>query len=133
MKINTFRRVKIIIISFVSATVALSVINNNSYLAYAGVGIGILFLTLVRRSVKAVTVDERVSHISGRAAWLTYAIVTMLMAFLSLFFIFSGERTGEPYIEALGTILSYIALLSLAIYAMSYKFYSKQYGSEDDK
>ena len=133
MKINTFRKVKLIIVSFVAATVGIAAVNNNAYLALAGVVIGMLFLVLVRRSVKTVTVDERVSHISGRAARLTYAIVTTLIALLSLFFIFSGQRTGDIYIEALGTILSYIALLSLAIYAMSYKFFSKQYGGEDDK
>jgi uncharacterized membrane protein len=133
MKISTFRKVKIMIITFAAATVGIAAVNNNMYLALAGVGIGMLFLILVRRSVKAVTVDERISHISGRAARLTYAIVTTFIAFLSLFFISSGERTGEPYLEALGTILSYVALLSLAIYAMSYKFYSKQYGSKDDK
>jgi uncharacterized membrane protein len=133
MKQNTFKKIKILIITFVSVTVGIAAINNNIYLAFAGVAIGMLFLILVRRTVKAVTVDERVSHISARAARLTYAIVTVLLAFLSLFFISTGQRTGEPYIEALGTILSYIALLSLAIYAMSYKFYSKQYGGEDDE
>lgn len=133
MKLNTFRKAKLMIVSFVAATVGIASVNRNMYLALAGVAIGILFLALVRRRVNAVTVDERVAHISGRAARLTYAIVTTLLGLLSIFFISTGQRNGEMYIEGLGTVLSYIALLSLAIYAMSFKFYSKQYGAEDDK
>ena len=126
-----FRKIKIIIISFVSATVGLAVIENNILLALAGLVIGVLFFMLVRHKTKQVVVDERIKSISGYAARLTYVIVTVLLGLLSLFFILTGSRTGEIYMEALGTILSYITLLSVAIYSMSYKFFEKKYGAND--
>lgn len=131
MKEKTFKKVKIIITSFVSVTVGIAVVENNTLLALAGVVIGILFLTLVRSRTKQVLVDERIKSISGYAARLTYMILTALLGLLSIFFISSGGRTDELYMEALGVILSYITLLSVAIYAMSYKFFEKKYGGND--
>ncbi len=133
MKYQQFKKVKALVASFVSATVAIAVVYNNIVLALAGVIIGILFLFLVRRKTKAVLVDERIQTIAGRAARLTYTILTVILAFLSLIFIGAGRRTGEANYEALGVILSYITLFSLALYSLSYKYMSKKYGEKDDE
>lgn len=133
MKYSTFKRIKILITSFVSATVAIAIVYNNMILAFAGVLIGILFLILVRKTTRTVLVDERVKVISGNAARLTYVVLTSVLGILSLMLILSGRRTGDFYTETLGIIFSYITLLSLAIYSMSYKYYIKKYGTKDDK
>jgi uncharacterized membrane protein len=133
MDYKLFKKMKVLTASFVSATVAIAVVYNNIILALAGVLIGMLFLFLVRKKTKVVLVDERIQNISGRAARLTYSILTVTVAFLSLIFIGGGRRLGEPNYEALGVILSYIALLSVALYALSYKYFSKKYGEADDE
>ncbi len=133
MQYKTFKKIKILTTSFVSVTVAIAVIYNNIILALAGVFIGLLFLTLVKRKTKAVLVDERIQSISGYAARITYVILTITMAMLSLIFILNGRQTGESHFEVLGITLSYLTLLSLAIYSISYKYYSKKYGDKDDE
>lgn len=127
MKYQQFKRMKIIITSFVSATVAIAVVYNNIILALFGVSIGMLFLFLVRRKTKAVLVDERIQTISGRAARLTYVILTITIALLSLIYI------GNENYGMLGTVLSYIALFSLALYSLSFRYISKKYGETDNE
>ncbi|MDD5043154.1 MAG: DUF2178 domain-containing protein [Patescibacteria group bacterium] len=133
MNYQQFKRMKVLTASFVSATVAIAVVYNNIVLALAGVLIGLLFLFLVRRKTKAVLVDERIQNIGGRAARLTYTILTITIAFLSLVFIIIGRRLGEANYEMLGIILSYITLFSLAFYSLFYKYFSKKYGETDDE
>jgi len=133
MQYKTFKRLRLLTASFVSAITAISVINNNIYLALVGVLIGLLFLLFVRKKTKVVLVDERIQAIGGYAARITYIALTMILALLALFFMSVGKRTNEINYEALGTILSYITLLSLALYSLSYKYYSKKYGEEDNK
>jgi len=133
MNYKQFKKIKALTASFIAATVAIAVVYNNILLAIAGVSIGILFLFLVRKKTKAVLEDERIQSIGGRAARLTYAILTATIAFLSLIFIGTGRQTGEDGYELLGVILSYITLFSLALYSLSYKYISKKYGESDDE
>lgn len=133
MNYKQFKKMKVLTASFASAIVAIAVVYNNIILALAGVLIGTLFLFLVRKKTKAVLVDERIQSISGRAARLTYVILTITIAFLSLVFIIIGRRVGEANYEMLGVILSYITLFSMAIYSLSYKYFSKKYGETDDE
>lgn len=133
MEYKIFRKVKILITAFISATVAMAVVYENMILALAGVLIGLLFLFLVKKKTKAVWVDERIKSVGGHAALLTHTILTSVIAFLSLVFIIGGRQTGKLQIEALGIVLSYIVLSSLAIYAMSYKYYLKKFGDEDEE
>ncbi len=126
MKYNQFKKVKILIASFISATIAIALTLNNMMLAFTGVLIGILFLFLVKKKTKAVLVDERIRNVGGQAARLTYLISTIFLAFLSLIFI-SGGRW-----KSLGVIFSYLALLNLAIYSISFKYYIKKYGDDSE-
>jgi len=133
MNYHQFKRIKLLIALFISATVAVAIIYNNIILAFAGMIIGISFLFLVKKKTKAVLVDERLENIAGRAARLTYITLTITIGFLSLIFIGTGRRTGETGYEFLGIILSYITLLSVAIYSLSYKYFSKKYGETADE
>lgn len=133
MDYKSFKRMKILTASFVSAMVAIAVVANNIILALAGVLIGMLFLFLVKRKTKAVLVDERIQNIGARAARLTYTILTMTIGLLSLIFIMSGRQTGEANYEVVGIILSYTTLLSLALYSLSYEYFNKKYGAGDNE
>ena len=124
---------KALVASFVSATVAIAVVQNNIILAFAGVLIGVLFILIVQKRTRAVLVDERIQSIGDRAARMTYVILTITLAFLSLFFTMIGRQANQVAYEALGAVLSYITLLSLALYSMSYKYFSRKYGETDDE
>lgn len=112
---------------------AIAVTLNNTFLALTAVISGMLILTLVRKKTKTVIVDERIQNISGQAARLTYAILTTFVGLISIFFILSGNQNNDAYVQSLGTILSYITLLSIGLYAVSYKYFNNKYGASDDK
>ncbi|MFA7654381.1 MAG: DUF2178 domain-containing protein [Candidatus Magasanikbacteria bacterium] len=133
MTYKQFKIMRVLIASFISATVAMAIVYNNILLSLAGVLIGILFIFLVHKKTKAVLVDERIKSIGGKAARLTYTISTITIAFLSLMFTMTGKHTGQADYEMLGILLSYIALFNLALYSLSYKFISKKYGEADDE
>jgi len=135
MNYKQFKKINALTAAFISATVAMAVINNNLILALAGISIGMLFLILMKKTTKAVLIDERIRNISGQAARLTHAIVTIVLAFLSLVLIMIGRKATPPQssIEMLGTTFSYIVLFNLALYSISYKYLSKKYGETDDE
>lgn len=133
MNYKNFKRIKALVTFFIVAIVAIAILVQKIVLALAGAAIGIIFLFLVRGKTKTVLTDERTESIAGQAARLTYVILTISVAFLSLVFISSGRRTGQADYEALGIILSYITLFSLALYSLSYKYISNKYGEKDDE
>jgi len=131
MNFKQFRQARIVVAIFIGATVAIASTTENILLALAAVLIGVAFMILVRKRTKVILSDERTEKIAGTAARVTYAIHTAFIALLSLLLIMSGKSNGDAFTESVGTILSFVALLSVAIYAMSYKYFSKFYG--DDK
>ena len=131
MEYKIFKKIRILIKLFVFATVTIAVVYDNMILALAGVLIGLLFFFLVKGKTKAVLVDERIKSIGRYATYLTHWVLTCIIAFLSLVFIISGRQTGESQIETLGIVLSYVTLLSLAIYSISYRYYLKRYSDEN--
>ena len=135
MRYRSFKKINAFVAAFVSATVAIAVVNNNIILALAGILIGLLFIFLMKKATKAILVDERIQSISGKAAWLTYRIATIVMAFMSLVFIMIGKKSIPPQssIEMLGVIFSYVTLFNLALYSITYKYLSKKYGEADDE
>jgi len=135
MNYQQFKKIKALIAFFVLATVVMAIIYNLIVLALAGAFIGVLFLFLVRKKTKAVLTDERLQNISGRAARLTYIILTSVIAFFSLSFIIISRKAvpEQANYDQLGIILSYTTLFSLALYSLSYKYFSKKYGETDDE
>jgi len=121
---------RIIIGILVAIIVAGAVSINNFYLAISGVLIGMLFLYLVRVKFSKVVVDERIVSVSGKASRMTYVIVTLLLAILSMFLIFSGKKNNDIAVESIGVILSYVTILNIAVYAVSFRFFNKMYGGD---
>ncbi len=134
-----YKQLRAIVALFVSAIVGLAVIRDSYLLATAGVLTGIVFMILVRSKVKIRT-DEREITIQEKAARMTYAIFAPtigIAAFLLLlpskggFSIFSkGEWL---YVESLGMVFAYLTLFLIAIYAISYHFFSRKYGGSNEK
>ena len=132
MTYETFKKVRIGVAIFVAFTVSMAVNNNNIYLALAGVLIGMLFLWSVKRKVKDVVVDERMVSAAGHATRMTYAVVTPMLALLSVAFIMIGRGTADAGLERAGTILSYTTLFNVAVYSLFFKYYMKKYGGDGD-
>jgi len=130
MTYKQFKAIRLLIMAFIATVVATASVINNFYLAITGVLIGVLFLYLVRIKFKKVMIDERVVSLSGKAARMAYALPTLFLAVLGLFLILSGRGHQDIYTESLGVIFSYIAMLNIAIYAISFRYFNKIYGGE---
>lgn len=130
MNQTQFKWARLVIVALVAMTVSTAVSIANFYLALSGVLIGMLFMWLVRLRYRKVIVDERVNTVSGRAARMSYAITTMTLMVLSMFFIMSGKSSGQIYIEALGVVFGFTVLLAVALYSVSFHYYDKRYGGD---
>jgi len=116
---------------FIAVTVSMAVSLENVLLAVSAVGIGMISMILIKRSVKEVLVDEMVQTIAGKSALMTYSIVIPVLAALSLILMFSdlSNRGSETY--NLGINLSYIVLFNMAVYSLAYYYYRNKYGRDN--
>jgi len=130
MTLKQFKLARILVAFFIGATVAIASTTENIILAIAAVLIGMIFMVIVRKRTKAVLSDERTEKIAGASARMTDAILTSFLAVLSLFLIMSGKSDGDAFTESVGTVLSFTALLSVGIYALSYAYFNKYYGAD---
>jgi uncharacterized membrane protein len=128
MTAKTFFKLRILIGVLVAAVIAVSISINNLYLSVAGVLIGILFMLLVRSRVNGVLVDERVLSVSGKASYVAYAVATVFFAVSGLFLLDSSRRTGDLSAELIGTLLCYVSMLLVAVYAISFHYFNRRYG-----
>ena len=134
MSIKKFRQLRVIITFFVGIIVSISVINNRYPLAVAGVLTGMLFMIIVRSKTK-IAIDEREKTIREKAAQITYAVFTPTIG-IGAFLLLIPYRKLSPvfakgefsYLESLGTVLAYLALFLIAIYAVSYFYLNRKYG-----
>lgn len=130
MNRKTYIKIRILIGILIAAVVFVAAIKNNLFLALTGILVGVLFMFLAKSKFREVTIDERVISVSGKASRATYMIVTLFLAILGLFMIFSGRGRADIYDESIGILLCYIAMLLIAIYSVSYYFFNKKYGGD---
>jgi uncharacterized membrane protein len=131
MNIKRFRQIRVLITLCTGAIVAIAVISDSFLLALFGVLTGMLFLILVRSKTR-ITVDERERTIREKAAQLTYAIYAPALGIAALLLTFL-TKFGYDHLGFLGTVLSYLTLLLIAIYAISFYFLNRKYSGRGDE
>jgi uncharacterized membrane protein len=77
-------------------------------------------------------VDERERAVREKTAQMTYAIVTPILG-LGSFLILMMGRGEFVFLQALGTILSYVTLFMIAVYAIAFHFLNRKYGGSSDE
>lgn len=131
MNTQQYRYVRVAVILFMAAVVAVSLWLNNHLLAAAGIVTGLLFLLLVRSRAR-ILVDEREQSIREKAAAATYTIFAATIG-VSAVILLLWSRRGFVYLEALGLLFAYLALFLIALYAISYQFFNRRYGGGGDE
>jgi uncharacterized membrane protein len=131
MNTQQYRYVRVAVIFFMAAVVAVSLWLNNHLLAAAGIVTGLLFLLLVRSRAR-ILVDEREQSIREKAAAATYTIYAATIG-VSAVILLLWSRRGFVYLEALGLLFAYLALFLIALYAISYQFFNRRYGGGGDE
>lgn len=139
MTLKQYRQIRVLVALFVGATVSIAITQESYVLALCGVGTGMLFMTVARTKTKIV-IDERERTIREKAAQLTYAIFAPTIG-LGSFLLMIPSRSGLAvfskgefaYLDSLGTVLAYLTLFLIALYAISYHFLNKKYGGSGDE
>jgi uncharacterized membrane protein len=139
MDIKKYRKIRVLIMLFVAAIVAVAVFQNSYLLSLAGVLTGMLFMILVRTKTKIV-IDEREKTIREKAAQLTYAVFAPLIGISSILLLLPSKSglsvfsKGEwLYTESLGMLFAYLTLFLITVYAISYYFLNRKYGGGNEK
>ena len=127
MKLETYTRYRSLIVVAIAMLMAVAVIQNSIFIAVAAVTFGVLSLSLVRRRLTEIEIDERSILIHSKAASATLAIITVGIAVIGLSLIFlSGQGIG--YYEQIGYALAFQANIILALRAVLTYYYRNQLG-----
>ncbi|MFA5169575.1 MAG: DUF2178 domain-containing protein [Candidatus Paceibacterota bacterium] len=132
MSYKNFKVARMLMAMFIAMTVSIAVSIENVLLAVSAIGIGMISMVLIKRSVKEVLVDEMVKTIAGKSALMAYTITVPVLAFLSLILMFSNLSNRGSEMYNLGIILSYVALFNMAAYSLAYYYYQKKYGRDNE-
>lgn len=130
MNKNTYKKIRVAVSMFIAILVSISVSLEIPFLALFAVLTGMLFMFLARSKTK-IFVDEREKIIRDKASNLAYSIFTPLIG-LGSFFILTFYQ-HNPTLFIVGQVMSYLTLLILALYSISYYFISKRYGGSDSE
>lgn len=127
MNQKKYRQIRAVIIIFMAVIISIA-ININSYLLATIAFITGLMFTVIVKSKAKVRIDEREVAIREKAANLTYAIFAPTIGIGAAILILFPGTDDAFYLEALGTVLAYLSLFLIALYAISYAFLNKKYG-----
>jgi uncharacterized membrane protein len=134
MNRKKYNQLRVVVALFVSTIVFLAVAGDSYLLAFIGVATGLVFMTFVRLKAK-ISIDEREVAIREKAAQLTYAVFAPTIG-IGAFLLLIPYQDISPvfakgefvYLESLGTILAYLALFLITVYAISYHFLNRKFG-----
>ncbi len=132
MHIQHLKQVRLYAMIFVGIIIGTSILLDMYVLTLISICTGILVMGLTKPKTR---IDEREKTIREKAAQFAYAVFAPTMgitSFLLLIPSYSGlavfSRGKFAYIESLGMILAYLTLFLIAVYAVSYYFFSRRYG-----
>ncbi len=138
MNPKTYRLIRVAVAFFIGMIVSIASVKESYLLASSGVITGIIFMVFARRKAKILT-DERDQTIQDKAARLTYAIFAPTLGLASFFLLLPPKGNlsvfakGEwLFTESLGMIFAYLSLFLVAIYALTYYYYSRRFGGGSD-
>ena len=129
MSYKAFRGLRILVIIFILLIVSIAVTIENAILASFAVVIGIIAMIAIKRNVKEIKTDEMMQNIAQKSAWWAYNIFVPFLAILSIFLTVDNKEGSDLY--NLGVILSYVALIHIALYLIAFLYFKKKYISDE--
>ena len=129
MSYKAFRGLRILVIIFILLIVSIATTLENAILATSAVVIGIIAMLAIKRNVKEIKTDEMIQNIAQKSAWWAYNIFVPFLAVLSIFLTVDNKEGSDLY--NLGVILSYVALIHIALYLIAFLYFKKKYISDD--
>jgi uncharacterized membrane protein len=127
MKLEAYKRARIILIFLVMLSVFFSVYLNSFFLVLLSVGGGMVVISFLKTQIKDTIEDERVKSIHEKAARTAFKILMPILGLTSLALFYAGD--GPFYfVRSLGIVLAYITCVGLLVYLVSYYYFNRRYG-----
>lgn len=130
MNQKRYRQIRVVVIFFMAMILSIAIGIDSYLLAMISIITGIMFTVIIKSRAK-IRVDEREMAIREKAANLTYAIFAPTIGLGAALLILIPDTKDSFYLEALGTVLAYLSLFLIALYAISYSFLNKKYGGSN--
>lgn len=129
MKATTYRKVNRLLFCLTFITVSVSIAVNIAFVGFLAAGFYMVLTSLLKTRISSgIIADERQSHVSEKAAQVSFQILLPMLLLTTIVLIAGGEKQEFHYLKALGTILSYITSLGLIIYLLTYWYFDKKSG-----
>jgi uncharacterized membrane protein len=131
MSYKTFRMIQGINGGILGAIMAVSVILGNWIVPIFAVIISLLILTVLRRRVKDIIVDERTYAISEKASRLTLQVISVGMALVGIILlaIYRGENKT---LTQVAYTLEYATCALLVVNYIAYYYYRNKLGGKNE-
>jgi uncharacterized membrane protein len=131
MSYKTFRMIQGINGGILGAIMAVSVILGNWIVPIFAVIISLLILTVLRRRVKDIVVDERTYAISEKASRLTLQVISVGMALVGIILlaIYRGENKT---LTQVAYTLEYATCALLVVNYIAYYYYRNKLGGKNE-
>jgi len=120
-----YKKISAYVAFFVAMLLSISIASGNQIMAALAAITGLLFATIWKLKAKIV-VDEREKTVQEKAAQLTYAIFTPMLAIGAFLLLLLGKR--EAYLMAIGQVFAYLSLFLISLYSISVHFINKKLG-----
>lgn len=128
MSVQQYRRLRLILTSCLTALLIYSFLSNIMLLAFLGIGLYMTLVSLLKTRVSGVLADERQLGVAAKAAQVSFQVLMPILLLTSVALIMSGGKEEFHYLDALGTVLSYVTGLGLIVYVASYWYLNKKTG-----
>ena len=125
MQISKYRIYKWIIAGMLGIAVAVAIATNTPLIALVSVVVAIVLAVILEHSNKEIVRDERISHISGKAASLSFYSVLILGAVAALGTALFRSQLPENVVFA-GAIMGYFICVALLLHICFYAYFSRK-------
>jgi uncharacterized membrane protein len=125
MQISKFRIYKVIIAGGLAIAVAIAIGTDTAIIALVAVVVAIGLAFILERSNKEIVRDERISHISGKAASASFNSTLILAAVASLGTALFRSQLPENVVFV-GTIMGYFICVAVLLHMCFYAYFSRK-------
>jgi uncharacterized membrane protein len=130
MSYKQFMLVRILVVIVVAGLVAWAVTDGRPMVPVPAAIAGATILLLLRRRVKEVVIDERISSIADKAAQKAFRIFGILAAVIGATLV-ALSREGSPAFLYIGLTLAYATYGLVILYYVFYNYYNRKLGGKE--
>lgn len=128
MKVKNFKIFKLVLFSLEILAVGYALWSGYAAIAFLGIGLYMVLVTLIKTRVDGVLADERLNRVSEKASEISFKILMPMLLLTSVAMMMGGGSENFYYIRALGVVLSYVTSLGLFIYLLAYWYFDRETG-----